>query len=86
MLCLTEDKWGRIYVATGRGIDRIDATGEITPSRVRHYTEADGLAKGNLIDMFDGNGDLSMANYRIGRKRRGLRGVTMLQRAGLARF
>jgi len=59
MLCLTEDKWGRIYVATGRGIDRIDATGEITPSRVRHYTEADGLAKGNLIDiLFDGNGDL----------------------------
>jgi len=35
----TEDQWGRIYVGTGKGLDRIDpATG-----RIRHYTTADGL-------------------------------------------
>ncbi len=37
--CVTEDRWGYIYVGTGRGMDRIDpATGSIT-----HYTMADGL-------------------------------------------
>jgi signal transduction histidine kinase len=35
---VTEDRWGRIYFGTGRGIDRLDpATGY-----VRHYTTADG--------------------------------------------
>ena len=58
-LCLAEDRWGRIYLATGRGLDRIDETGEVTPARVRHYTEADGLTKGDLVDiMFDRSGDL----------------------------
>lgn len=34
-----EDEWGRIYIGTGRGIDRLDlATG-----RIKHYTTADGL-------------------------------------------
>ena len=38
--CVTEDKWGMIYVGTGRGLDKLDpATGHIT-----HYTMADGLA------------------------------------------
>jgi PAS domain S-box-containing protein len=37
---IIEDRWGMIYVGTGRGVDRIDpATGHI-----RHYTTADGLA------------------------------------------
>src|SRR5262249_17513541 len=41
---VTEDRWGMIYVGTGRGVDRLDpATG-----RIRHYTGADGLA-GNFI-------------------------------------
>ena len=38
---ITEDSWGRIYAATGRGIDRFQprAAG---PARVQHYTTADG--------------------------------------------
>lgn len=37
--CLTEDRWGRIYLGTARGVDRLDpATG-----LVKHYTSADGL-------------------------------------------
>ena len=38
--CVTEDQFGRIYVGTGRGVNRLDpATGEI-----KQYTTADGLA------------------------------------------
>jgi ligand-binding sensor domain-containing protein/two-component sensor histidine kinase len=59
VLCLAEDAQGRIYLATGVGVDRIEATGLISPARVRHYTEADGLTKGELVDMMiDGHGDL----------------------------
>lgn len=40
--CITEDQWGRIYVGTGLGVDRLDpATG-----RVKRYTVADGLPNG----------------------------------------
>jgi signal transduction histidine kinase/ligand-binding sensor domain-containing protein len=36
---LTEDRWGRMYLASTRGIDRLDpATG-----RIRHFTAADGF-------------------------------------------
>src|SRR5262249_6087100 len=39
---VTSDAYGRIYVGTGRGIDRLDpATG-----RIAHFTSADGLARG----------------------------------------
>ena len=39
---VTSDRYGRIYVATGRGLDRLDpATG-----RIAHFTSADGLAPG----------------------------------------
>ncbi len=38
--CITEDLWGRLYVGTSRGVDRIDpVTGHI-----KHYTKADGLS------------------------------------------
>lgn len=37
---LTEDSLGRMYFATGRGIDRLDPK----TGRIRHYTMADGLA------------------------------------------
>ena len=41
---VSEDQWGRIYVGTGRGIDRLDpATGQI-----KHYTTADGLPLGGI--------------------------------------
>jgi ligand-binding sensor domain-containing protein/signal transduction histidine kinase len=44
---LTEDRWGRLYAATGRGIDRF------TPQagglgRVQRFTTADGVAPGEL--------------------------------------
>jgi len=38
--CVTEDRWGMIYIGSGRGIDRLDPS----TSRVKHYTKADGLA------------------------------------------
>lgn len=41
---LTDDRWGRIYVGTGHGVD------SLTPDsgNVRHYTVADGLVKGKI--------------------------------------
>jgi len=40
--CITEDRFGRIYLGTGSGVDRLDpASGSI-----RHYTTSEGLAKG----------------------------------------
>ncbi|MBD0327997.1 MAG: hypothetical protein ICV68_16340, partial [Pyrinomonadaceae bacterium] len=38
IICLVEDRFRRIYVGTGRGINRIDAAGSI-----RIFTQADGL-------------------------------------------
>ncbi len=43
-LCLTEDDFGRIYVGTGRGINRI----EPEMQRVKIFTQADGLP-GNIV-------------------------------------
>jgi ligand-binding sensor domain-containing protein/signal transduction histidine kinase len=40
--CITEDQWGRIYVGTGIGIDRLDPD----TGRVKRYTMADGLPNG----------------------------------------
>jgi signal transduction histidine kinase len=45
---LTEDRWGRVYIATGRGVDRLDpATG-----RLQHYTTAHGLPEGLVAIAF----------------------------------
>ncbi|MFL6289614.1 MAG: two-component regulator propeller domain-containing protein, partial [Thermoanaerobaculia bacterium] len=43
--CLTEDRWGRIYLGTRKGIDRL----ERDTGRVDHFTSLDGLAS-NLVD------------------------------------
>jgi ligand-binding sensor domain-containing protein/two-component sensor histidine kinase len=54
----TEDRWGRIYAANGRGIDRF------TPQagglgRVQRFTTADGVTGGALDQAFrDGRGNL----------------------------
>ncbi|HEX3248691.1 MAG TPA: two-component regulator propeller domain-containing protein [Pyrinomonadaceae bacterium] len=40
--CITEDSWGRIYVGTGLGVDRLDPE----TGRVKRYTIADGLPNG----------------------------------------
>ena len=53
VLCVTEDDFGRIYVCTGRGVDRLDpdAAGD-GAVRVRHYTAADGLPPGTVQEAF----------------------------------
>jgi hypothetical protein len=55
---ITEDRWGRIYAATGRGIDRLDpATG-----RIEHFSSADGLPSEFVNQAFrDRNGTLWFA-------------------------
>jgi signal transduction histidine kinase len=42
--CLTEDDWGRLYLGSGRGVDRLDPES----GRVIHYREADGLDVGDV--------------------------------------
>ena len=41
---ITEDQWGRIYIGTGHGVDRLDPVS----GHVRWYTTADGLAPGEI--------------------------------------
>ena len=38
--CVTEDKWGRIYIGTGQGVNRLD----IDSGNITRYTTADGLS------------------------------------------
>lgn len=44
--CVTEDLFGRMYLGTGRGLDRLD----VSTGRFRHYTTADGLAS-NFVNV-----------------------------------
>ncbi len=39
--CFTEDRWGRIYLGTSRGVNRLDPDKD--HSDIRQYTTADGL-------------------------------------------
>jgi signal transduction histidine kinase/ligand-binding sensor domain-containing protein len=61
VICLTEDKFKRIYAGTGRGINRIDRNGII-----RVLTQADGLP-GNYITRCaaDKKGDLWFVSQNI---------------------
>lgn len=44
----TEDQWGRIYIGTARGVDRLDvATGQI-----KHFTTGEGLSQGEVVAAF----------------------------------
>ena len=46
---MTEDRWGQIYLGTGRGIDRLSLeNGSIR--KIKRYTVADGLAD-NFINV-----------------------------------
>jgi len=45
---LTEDTTGRIYVSTGRGLDRLDPS----TGRFKHFTTADGLVDGPMRAAF----------------------------------
>jgi ligand-binding sensor domain-containing protein len=57
--CVTEDRLGRIYAGTTKGVDRLDpGTGQIV-----HYTTADGLVRGDIRSALrDHNGDLWFAS------------------------
>jgi ligand-binding sensor domain-containing protein/signal transduction histidine kinase len=42
--CLVEDRVGHIYAGTGKGVDRLDPTSD----HIRHFSTADGLARGQF--------------------------------------
>lgn len=46
--CITEDKLGRMYFGTTRGLDQLD----LQTKRVRHYNKADGLPSNALTVAF----------------------------------
>jgi signal transduction histidine kinase len=58
---ITEDIYGRIYVATGRGLDQLDPE----TGRIKHFTTDDGLAPGGIIGVFrDSTGALWFGTHR----------------------
>ena len=53
--CITEDQYGRLYIGTARGLDRLDPT----TGHVKPFTFADGLISGEVLVSFrDRQGDL----------------------------
>ncbi len=53
--CITEDRLGRVYAGTARGVDRIDPSS----GAMLHYSVEDGLAEGDIRSaLCDRNGDL----------------------------
>ena len=46
--CFAEDEWGRVYIGTARGVDRLDPEG----GRVKHFSTADGLIKSEVMAAF----------------------------------
>jgi ligand-binding sensor domain-containing protein/signal transduction histidine kinase len=55
ILSITEDRWGRLYLSTGQGVDRLDPE----TGRVKHFTTADGLVKGeHAVSYCDQHGTL----------------------------
>jgi len=55
---LAEDRYGRIYCGTGRGVEQINPQTQF----IRHFTEMEGLALGNVDDIhLDSRGDLWFA-------------------------
>jgi ligand-binding sensor domain-containing protein/signal transduction histidine kinase len=58
---IVEDVSGRIYVGTGRGLDRLDPE----TGRVKYFTTADGLAEGDILAAFrDPDGVLWFGTHR----------------------
>lgn len=57
--CVTEDRWGRIYAGSAKGVDRLNPdTGQIV-----HYSTADGLVRGDIRSALrDRHGDLWFAS------------------------
>ncbi|HJZ82269.1 MAG TPA: two-component regulator propeller domain-containing protein, partial [Pyrinomonadaceae bacterium] len=60
---LSEDKFGRIYVGHGRGVDRIDPNS----GQIKHYTSADGLPQGAILfGARDAQGGLWFGSFGAG--------------------
>ena len=58
---VTEDRWGRIYLGTGRGIDRLDPE----TGKLKHFTTADGLADNFInVSLADSQGALWFGTLR----------------------
>jgi len=58
--CTTEDLYGRLYIGTGRGLDRLNPDGGI-----EHFTTADGLAPGQaVVALRDRQGALWFGNMQ----------------------
>lgn len=58
---IAEDRQGRIWVSTARGVDCLDPSTEGAP-RIRHYSSADGLAEGEgTLALSDRSGALWFA-------------------------
>jgi signal transduction histidine kinase/ligand-binding sensor domain-containing protein len=58
---LTEDHYGRIYVATARGLDQLAPD----TGRIRHFTTDDGLAPGDLLAAYcDRQGAIWIGTHR----------------------
>jgi len=58
---VTEDRWGQIYLGTGRGLDRLDPDS----GKIKHYTTADGLGDNFInVSMSDSQGALWFGTYR----------------------
>ncbi|MBI1764897.1 MAG: hypothetical protein HYR56_26095 [Acidobacteria bacterium] len=56
---VVEDRWGRVYIAHARGVDRL----ELSTGRIHHFTEDDGLARGEVLAAFaDQSGALWFAS------------------------
>ena len=56
---VTEDAAGRIYVGTGRGVDRLDPDRFPGPASVRYFSRGDGLAPGQMnVARLDRSGTL----------------------------
>lgn len=53
--CFTEDAWGRIYIGTSRGVDRMD----LSSGQIKQFTVGDGLGSGEILSAFaDADGSL----------------------------
>ena len=48
---VNEDRWGQIYLGTGRGMDRINLDGDRI-RKIKHYTIADGLSDNFINNSF----------------------------------
>ena len=67
VFALAEDRWGRLYIAGGRGVDRLDPETGL----IRHFTEANGLPGGETERLFrDREGAIWFAsNFGLARYR-----------------